>query len=55
VWNRVDHIWPEVIEAASVRYPNRAEAITALHHRCQAWLPDGQDAATARLLGWQPA
>lgn len=30
-------IWPEVIEAASVRYPNRAVAITAIHHRCRAW------------------
>jgi hypothetical protein len=55
VWDLFDRIWPEVIEAASVRYPNRAEAITAIRHRCRAWLPDGDDAAAAHVFGWQPS
>jgi hypothetical protein len=53
VWDLFDSAWPEVSQAARVRYPNRAEAITAVRHRCRAWLGEADDAAVARLFGWQ--
>ena len=52
VWDVFARLWPEVSEAAVVRYPDAAGAITAVAERCAAWL-DGT-AEPAQLFGWEP-
>lgn len=51
VWDLFERMFPEVGEAAVVRYPDRAEAITAVTARCHAWLDPDSDVAA--LFGWK--
>lgn len=50
VWDLFERLYPEVGEAAAVRYPDPAEAITAVAERCAIWIDSPAEAKT--LCGW---
>jgi len=50
VWDLFERQWPEVSEAAAVRYAGPAEAMSAVAERCAMWL-DGPGAAR-QLFDW---
>jgi hypothetical protein len=50
VWDLFERLYPEVGEAAAVRYPDPAEAITAVADRCAIWIDSPAEAKT--LCGW---
>lgn len=50
VWDLFERLYPEVGEAAGVRYPDPAEAITAVADRCAIWMNSPAEAKT--LCGW---
>jgi hypothetical protein len=53
VWDVFQRVRPEVSDAAVVRYPDPAVAITTIAERCAAWLDPGADCAA--LFGWRPS
>ncbi len=50
VWDVFERLWPEVSEAAVVRYPDPAGAIRAVAERCGAWLDHATDVCA--LMDW---
>ena len=51
VWDLFERRWPEVSNAAVVRYPDPADAITTVAGRCAMWMHDPAEAKA--LFGWQ--
>jgi hypothetical protein len=48
-----ERLWPEVSNAAVVRYPDPAGAIRTVAERCEAWLDRATDVCA--LMDWCPA